>query len=797
MKRLLLLLLLTASVTLSAATPRRLTGRIENAAGEGVAFATVVLLRAGAQAAGTTADSLGRFAVEAEPGPYTMQVRHIAYAPYECETTLAEENGDTGAIRLEEAGTAVGEVVVTANAVKREADRFVLTVGNAPALAGKDGAELLREAPGVWLDESGIAINGSKGVKVFIDDRELRLDGDKLAAYLRSLTAAQIARVEVIPQGGAEYDADARGGVLRIALRRRAERGMNGSLTMASSQGEHLSNYAPSGNVSVHTGRWTLNAAASGLFTTRGEIHYDEARDYPGDATQFAGSSHLNDRSNFGSGRLGAFFDIDPRHSLGAEVEYTSQHHTIPSEAWTGIASHGQHTRAESRYDQQAGERRLTAAFNYRWKIDTAGSALKLLADYTRQRTDGDNGYDTRFTYDTFRRDTSYHSTTAGSYDILSAEAGLDKHFARGLQLRAGLKYTRNALSNDALYEGLAPAGWQPQPAFDFALSYTEQIAAAYASLTATAGRWNLAAGLRGEYTATDGRGSAVHRSYYDLFPHASATYAFNTMRTWMLSAQYSRNIERPGFLRLNPARIQFSDYNYQIGNPALRPTYIHRLSLTLIWKYRYTLTVGANLHRDLIREVCLTDPADRDVTYIIPENHHSENHWFVALNAPVQLTRRWNLAVNFVGVKQDIRLVEAGPREEHYLFFANLTTGLTLPRGFYVELSYRGQSRLYSGNSEVNPFHTLNASLKKRLCRDRLTLSLAANNITGAGEGYRSTTDGVVRRMDGYSAWGARHFKLSATWNFRSGHEFRARRIEGAADTERSRLKQNAEQSK
>ncbi|WP_418981810.1 outer membrane beta-barrel protein [Alistipes sp.] len=792
MKRLLLLLLLAVPALLSAATPRRLTGRIENAAGEGVAFATVVLLRASEQAAGTTADSLGRFVLRAEPGRYTLQVRHIAYAPCERETTVAASDSELGAIRLEQTGTSVGEVVVTGNAVRREADRFVMTVGNAPALAGKDGAELLAEAPGVWLDDSGLAINGSKGVKVFIDDRELRLDDDKVAAYLRTLTAADIARVEVIPQGGAEYDADARGGVLRIALRRRAENGVNGSVTVASTQGAHIANYAPSGNVSVHAGRWTLNAGASGLFTTRGEVRYDEERDYPDNATRFAGRSDMDDRSNFGSGRLGAFFDIDPRHSIGAEAEYTAEHHRIPSEAWTQIATHSLKTLAESRYDQRAGERRLTAAFNYRWKIDTAGSALKLLLDYTRQRTDGDNGYDTRFTYNDYRRDTSYRSATAGSYDILSAEADLDKHFAHGLQLRGGLKYTRNALSNDALYEGRTSAGWQPQPAFDFALSYTEQIAAAYASLSAEAGRWNLSAGLRAEYTATDGRGSDVHKSYYGLFPHASVSCAFNTMRTWMLAGQYSRNIERPGFFRLNPARIQFSDFNYQIGNPALRPTYIHRLSLTLIWKYRYTLTVGANLHRDLIREVCRTDPADRDVTYIIPENHHSENHWFVALNAPVQLTKRWNLSVNFVGVKQDIRLTNESPREEHYLMFANLTTGLTLPRGFYVELSYRGQSRLYSGNSEVNPFHTLNAAVKKRLCRDRLTLSLAAYNLNGAGEGYRSTADGLVRRMDGYSAWGARRFKLSATWNFRSGREFRARRIEGAADSERSRLKKN-----
>ena len=82
---------------------------------------------------------------------------------------------------------------------------------------------------------------------------------------------------------------------------------------------------------------------------------------------------------------------------------------------------------------------------------------------------------------------------------------------------------------------------------------------------------------------------------------------------------------ERPPFYTLNPNRIQSSDYSYQIGNPYLRPTYINRFSVTLVYNYRYTVTVGGNLHHDLIREFCKQDVANPDVSYITYENHDRE----------------------------------------------------------------------------------------------------------------------------------------------------------------------------
>lgn len=299
-------------------------------------------------------------------------------------------------------------------------------------------------------------------------------------------------------------------------------------------------------------------------------------------------------------------------------------------------------------------------------------------------------------------------------YDILTADAGLTRKLPHGLTLRAGLRYTRNGMADKSHYAAQTQGTWLALPEYSYDQHYTEQIGAAYASLEYSAGRWELSAGLRGEYTSVASQ--TLDRSYFGLFPNVSVSRALNALRTWLLVAQWSRNIERPAFPALNPARIRISDYSWQSGNPSLRPTYIHRFSLTAVWKYRYTLTVGGNLHHDLIREIAHRDETDPDAVYIRPENHYTENHWFVAASVPAKITRWWNLSVNAVGVMQRIPAQQyrqpgdALPdvRRRHLLVHA---AGRILRRSRLPcpEPPLLGQQR-------GRPRHTLSATVKKQL---------------------------------------------------------------------------------
>lgn len=674
------------------------------------------------------------------------------------------------------------EVVVTATSVSRENDRYIVRVTDFKALVGTDGTEILRQAPGVWVDNAGISINGAGGAKVYVNEREVKLAGESLISYLRTIQSADISKVEVIPQAGAEYAADSKGGIIKIHMRRQLSNGVYGSLQFGTVQGELLSNYAPSGNIFARAGRWSFHASASGSFSTKNLGEYATTREYADQSVKFSGISGMNNKKNGGRGRAGLIYDVNSRHSIGGEIEYSPDKFAVSSDAFTNIFQHGVNVSSLSHYLQKEVRRNLSATFNYVWKIDTLGSSLKLIADYTRQRMLGNNIYYTYMEMIGVQRDSLWRSSSQSRYTIFTGEVAFKKVLLERFTLSVGGKFTGNRMYDSTVYEGVS----------DFKQDYTEDIGAVYAIFSANIKQWNFSAGVRGEYTFLKGKNNEVDRSYGRLFPNASVSYSFNTMRTWMLVAQYSNNIERPGFSALNPTRIQHSNYSYYIGNPMLRSTFIHRVSATVVFKYRYTFTVGANLHHDLIREVSKIDSANEDVTYITPENHFTENHYFAAVSAPVVFTKWWNVNFNFVGVKQDIKYTSECDLVSHYLMFANMISGFILPSGFYAELSYSGTSRLYSGNSGVDPRHTLNAAIKKSILKDKITFSFSAQNITNSKTGYFSATDNFINNMRGLSGWDSRYFKLSVTYNFRSGKSFKAQQVESSAKEERGRLQKN-----
>ena len=255
-----------------------------------------------------------------------------------------------------------------------------------------------------------------------------------------------------------------------------------------------------------------------------------------------------------------------------------------------------------------------------------------------------------------------------------------------------------------------------------------------------------------------------------------------------MLVGQYARYIERPAFSALNPNRVQTSDYHYQIGNPALKPMYTDRLNLTFVYDYRYTLTIGCNLNRDLIRQFTKQDPVNQDVSFVTYENHNRENHWFVALNIPWQPVYWFSWNSNWVGVRQDIRVYAENHFQTHYLYFGNATASFFLPWDVRLDLQYTGSSRLYSGNSEVNPRHTLDLRCQKRW-GDRWSVQIGVDNIFNQFPGYVARLDDYIHVTDYGAKSSGRLFKIGISWNFNAGRKINKMAVEKDSSSERDRL--------
>ena len=786
MKKLIFLIVILALAAANAFAARiyPAEGRVVDEQGQAVEYATVVLLKGSDQVAGMATDDTGRFVLKVPSGEYTLSVQYLGFDPVVRQVRV-EENNDLGEIVMKSSATRIEGVVVKAQLIRREADRFVVDVANAPAAIGKDGIELLERAPGVWIDDEKISINGKSGSKVYVNDRELRMEPEQLLTYLRSLRAEEIQKIEVVPTTGADYDADSSGGIIRITLRKRRENGLDGSLSMRTTQNGRHHFYTPSGNINIHTGRLDLYASAWADLGKDTAVS-DEHTDYTTGDTNLTSHSEITERDrNFG-GSIGSVFEISPKHSIGAEFEYWRNNEKGPNDSYTDFTDAGAVTRTESRYGIHNIRDNYSATFNYIYKLDTLGSTLKLLADYTRRETETGNDNFSRITSPTTAVDSTYRDNSSSLYDITTATLALDKKFSPRWSLRAGVKFTYNDMHNDALYEYVKDGAWVCNDNQSFTINYTENIAAAYAVASAQLGRWGLVAGLRGEYTHTTGK--SVGQDYFSLFPNANVSFALSKEKGWSLIAQYARTIERPRFWCLNPQRMQISDYTYQTGNPSLDPAFKQDVNLTLVAAHKYTLTAGVQLVSGEIQQTIQADPENPDLLQLAWVNYDRTKNYYVSVNLPFQPAKWWQLNANFTYMRHGERVEQHGAETFYNWAFGSISTTFTLPAKFYIDLSYNYQSRIDLGNCWVEPDHRLQAGVKKRF-GDRFTASFSVQNLLDQGQVIGAHGDGFVRTMNARQTWSNRSFRIGLTYHFKSGKAFKRKAVEAGSADEKSRL--------
>lgn len=789
MKRLSILLVVLIMGVLEAMAARQtpVRGRVVDEEGRPVAFATVVLLDGERQVAGVATDADGSYLLQAPDGNYLLNVQFLGYETY--SAAIVWRSGmELPEVVLRMSATEIEGVEVTARIVRREADRFVVDVANSPVAVGKDGVDILETAPGVWISDDKISINGKSGTKVYVNDRELKMESEQLLSYLRSLRAEDVAKIEVVPLSGADYDADSSSGIIMITLKRKRDDGVEGSVSYTYEGGRYTSQHNPYLTLNYHQGK--VNLYASGWFVQADdEAHSEENTTYHlADMSLRATTLAKNSRHD-GGGKLGGVYEFDSRHSVGAEVEYWGHGGDGNTPSTTEVRSAGELIQNTSLYKADESRDHVTVSLNYICKLDTLGSTLKILADYVSRSSDAFNDNQTSRLWQGVTSDSLYYDRSSSRYHIYTASLAWEQYLAPAWRLKAGAKYTRNDMRNSAEYRYLLQEEWQPSTVSDYRVDYTENIGALYAVVSGRVGRFSLSAGLRGEYTHTQGKASGVGQNYFSFFPNAHLSWSMDKAGKHSLIASYARTITRPGFWALSPSRSQISDYTYQMGNPELDPAFGNDLSLTLVLGYKYTLSVGMQIKSDEIQQLLVSDAEDPRNLVMTFRNYPDFNNYYASVSAPVQLTKwwSWNTNLNFVRMGQRVEM--AAPLEYSNILQAYSAMTFQLPAKFTFECSYHGNSKVRLGNITLQPNHQLNLSLKKRLLKDRLTLSFDARSLLDRPMRIATEQADFVRKMRIKQSWGGRSFRVRLSYNFQAGKAFKSRSVESASADDRSRL--------
>ena len=763
------------SSTLLMAASDRINGRVVDEAGRAVGYATVILFQNGEMVGGVTSDDEGRFSLAVADGNYSLEVEFVGYESLKRDVDI-KGTTNLGDVVIKELATDIGEVVVEAAMIRREADRFVVDVANSAAAIGKDGMELLKQSPSVRADDDEISINGASGTKVYINDREIKLSGEELVKYIAQLRAEDISKIEIVPQTGADYDASSAGGVIMISTKRRLDNGVMGSVRMYTSQSKNIENYNPSASINARVGKFDLSAS-SWYNKSEGDWYANESTIYnTTDANMSANSLQNSNNSGYGTS-FSAVAELKKNHQLGASFDYWWNDSNDNNTSSTMYRADVIERLSKSLFSGYSNQNNYTATLNYIIKTDTLGSKLKFIADYTHRDTR--NGSDNSTSISQLpmpQFDSLYKNDNNGLFRVATATAARERIFSQHWTLKYGVKYTYNEVNSAATYRYKNDGVWIPSVVDDYDISYTENIGAAYVIAAMNYGRLSAVVGLRGEYTHA--KGTDVSQNYLSLFPNANLSYALDKQGKHSMVAQYSRFISRAGFWALMPRRVQVSDYTYQTGNPLLNPSYTDQFSITGVVAYKYSLTLSAMIVRDRLSQVVVADTLDPRMLNLTYTNLLVLRIYSMSVNLPITLTKWWDWSTDLWGGIQEQQITVDSPIVSHPLLSWYSTMTFKLPHKFFVDATLSGYTTAYEGNAQAKGLNRFSISLKKKI-KDEWMVVCDINNIFDQDQVITFRQDEFTRHITTWGGGNNFNIRFCVSWSFKSGKTFNSKSIE------------------
>lgn len=753
---------------------REISGRVTDSDSVAIEFANVAAFARDSVVGGGMTDVSGSFRIMVSGRCDSVRVSYVGYE--DVVISPVSENG-LGHIVLRRSSTTLKEVVVKAPLIVREADRIVLNIEANPLSANKDAQELLRTAPGVWATDDALSIYGQGGTAVYIDDRKVNMSGRRLMTYLKSLRSSSIATIEVIPKAGAEYSASSSGGVIRINLRRKRVDGINGSAGINVAAGEYSNRFNPMANVSIHSGKWSvnINGNLSGSPSERYTPH--EELTNTAVAGQMTGVAHHKNKSLKGNLSAGVFYEPSARDKIGLQLDYNPDWSRQVSDSRTETESAGDKGVTSGRYVSHNRSKDFNAAINWSHSIDDNGSVLKLISTYNYQYAAVDEDNEMRWL--PAGNDSVYTADNSNRYHILVTELSLRKVFSRQWKLSVGAKHTFNDVVNKSLHHYLAGSEWHAAEDYDYDISYDENISAVYATLNGQARRWKFKAGVRGEYSVT--HGSMTRNDRLDLFPNVNLSYDLTENGDYTVAAGYYRHIRRPSFWSLNPVERQVSDYCYTVGNPRLTPSFTDALSLDFVLARKFTIAAGYSVVDNPIRQMFVSHPDHPERMYLTWGNEGRDRNAFVHADGLVDITKWWNLYSSVTYMVTSQKLAAANTDTFGYVQLVASTT-FRLPKRYSFTVNCFYNSRMKIGNISVSPLLNLNPTLQKRF-DSRWSASIGVENLLQRTNRIKTSSSGYTRL--GYTK-NYMSAKIGVTYSFSSGKKFRASKIEKNADASR-----------
>lgn len=731
------------------------TGRVVNEKNEQMSSVTTYLIH-------SANNTILKTAVTKEDGQYSFE--NIAAGSYYVEARMIGYDVKRSAIfnysntkqvladlQLAPSTNTLSEVTVEGKRplVENKQGKLILNVENSPLAAGNNGLDIVQRAPGVSLDnDNNLQLMGQSGVKVTIDGRQTYMTGEQLATLLKSTDGNQIKAVEVIKSRSAKDDAEGAVGTINIVMKKSRMEGFNGNFSATAGLAEKFR-----GNTALSLNYKKNNTTYFGSYSYSDEryinrINLERIIANNGVETAFDQKSNLHIKDRTHAYKVGVEQRTSERNVMSLQFNGSNnvELNDNDSKSFIGPNLTTLDSTLTSMSQFREGFNRYSFNFNNEFKIDSTGKKLVLDLDWSKFRNSKKADYDNRLfdlNNELIRDPELLRSQMPIGIDIYVAKLDYNQPLSKTSNLETGVKYSNVKSDNNLLFEEQLDGAWTDIVNRSNHFVYTEQITAGYIDYDNQIGKWGIKAGLRGEYTLSDGHSitenKQVKRDYFDLFPSANLSY--DAHENHIFSLGYSRKITRPNYRQLNPFDYFIDKYTSERGNPYLNPQYANELNLNYTLYKKYTVTLGYNAQTDAIVESMGQDSV-KNTTWVTRENLGKSNSAFVNLSLPVQVAKFWSSYNNITAVYMNFDGAIAGSvvNNTSVLFQVNSMSSFKLSPSVSAEMNLRYFSPFTYNIYKLESRWDAQIGITKNFKDKRSSLKLAVSDIFNTSNQNLST---------------------------------------------------------
>ena len=561
-----------------------ISGRVIDEQAKPMPFANVVLVSRADSAfiAGTMTKDDGTFSISTDIQDGLLKVTSVGYTT----KYLDARTGNVGDIPMQPDTKELGEVVVKGERPQYKMTAGGMTVDIQNSLLKDVGTadDVLSMLPQVQGGDGNFTVFAKGTPEIYINNKKVQN-----ARELKRLKSTDIKSVDVITSPGAKYNAEV-GAVIRIKTKKR--------------QGDGISMEASS--QVKYNEKWTTYDDATVKYRTGGlevfgnmMINNDNHSEDNTITTDIrANGNHVNIvqvcPSNFWytmlDGQIGASYDFNDENSIGFS-------YTLSGALYGRGTAQTQQTITRNNAPEGIVDQFIEMNINDRPQHEAniyyVGKAGKLGIDFNGSWIWEKNMRDqASFEHSLQLADRTVTTHNENRNHMLAGKLVLTYPIWKG-ELSAGTEMSRS--NSHGIYSNVEQV---MAPSND---EIKESNVAGFTEYKLKLGDWSLNGGLRYETVTSDYYSFGQYqtepsRKYHDLFPNISVGWQKNK---WGIQLGYNKRISRPNYQALN-SNVQYDNrYEYEGGNPLLRPTIKQNIDLNVTYSW-LNFTTGYSYNKDL-----------------------------------------------------------------------------------------------------------------------------------------------------------------------------------------------------